>query len=139
MSNEVPTNVDRQSTPLIPAGTSPDPAGRPQTGAAGAVSTALPVSRKQLVVALFIAALSDAISFFATPIPPVAWAVDLVTAVLLFAVLGWRWLLLPGLILEAIPGVGVVPIWLLVVVAIALWGSARPNLKWLQKTDGAKP
>jgi hypothetical protein len=89
-------------------------------------------------VALVIAALSDGISFFATPVPPVVWAVDLVTAVLLFAVLGWRWLLLPGLVLEAIPGFGVVPIWLLVVVAIALWGTARPNLKWLQRTDGEK-
>jgi hypothetical protein len=50
--------------------------------------------------------------------------------------LGGRWLLLPGLALEAIPGVGVVPIWLLVVVAIALLGTARPNLKWFQRTAG---
>jgi hypothetical protein len=90
-------------------------------------------------VALIIAAVSDAISILATPLPPVVWAVDLVTAVLLFAVLGWRWLLLPGLVLEAIPGVGVVPIWLLVVVAIAFLGTARPKLKWFQRTAGEQP
>jgi hypothetical protein len=97
----------------------------------------LKVSKKQLILAIIIAAVSDAISFFATLIPPVGWAVDLVTAILLFAVLGWRWLLLPGLILEAIPGVGVLPIWLLVVVAIVLLGTARPKLK-PARTDGEK-
>jgi hypothetical protein len=63
------------------------------------------------------------------------WTADLATAALLFIVLGWRWLLLPGLIMEAIPGLGVVPIWLAVVAAIAVWGTARPNLKWL-RTNG---
>jgi hypothetical protein len=47
---------------------------------------------------------------------------------LLFVVLGWQWLLLPGLVLEAIPGVGVVPFWLLVVGAIAVLGTPRPKI-----------
>ena len=98
-------------------------------GQQGVISTALRLSNKQLVLAFVIAALSDALSFFTTPFPPVVWGVDLLTAILLFAVLGWRWFLLPGLIMEAIPGMGVAPIWLLVVGAISLWGTARPNLK----------
>ena len=57
------------------------------------------------------------------------WLVDIVTAILLFIVLGWHWLLLPGLVMEAIPGVGALPFWLLVVGAIAVWGTARPKLK----------
>jgi hypothetical protein len=89
-------------------------------------------------VAFAIAAVSDFVGAFFTLAPPIVWLVDVVTAVLLFAVLGWRWLLLPGLVMEAIPGVGIVPIWLLVVAAIAIWGTARPNLKWLQRTDGDK-
>jgi hypothetical protein len=60
--------------------------------------------------------------------PPIGWAVDVVTAALLFVVLGWQWLLLPGLVLEAIPGVGVVPFWLLVVGAIAVLGTPRPKI-----------
>jgi hypothetical protein len=49
-------------------------------------------------------------------------AADLVTALLLFLVLGRQWLLLPGLALEAIPGFGVLPFWLLVV-----WGDCCPG------------
>jgi len=36
-------------------------------------------------------------------------------------------LLLPGLIMEAIPGVYVFPFWVLVVGAVAVWGTARPK------------
>ena len=43
---------------------------------------------------------------------------------------GRLWLLLPGLVMEAIPGVGVLPFWLLVVGAIAVWATARPKLKY---------
>jgi len=50
-------------------------------------------------------------------------------SLLLFIVLGWSWLLLPGLVMEAIPGWGIIPSWLLVVGAIAVWGTPRPKLK----------
>jgi hypothetical protein len=44
-------------------------------------------------------------------------------------VLGWHWLLLPGLVMEAIPGLGILLLWLMVVGAIAVLGTARPKLK----------
>ena len=72
--------------------------------------------------------LSDVIGAFTSLAPPVGWAVDVVTAMVLFVVLGWQWLLLPGLVLEAIPGVGIVPFWLLVVGAIAVLGTPRPKI-----------
>jgi hypothetical protein len=90
-------------------------------------STALKFSKKRLALAFVIAGLSDAIGAFATPLPPLTWGVDLVTALLLFMVLGRQWLLLPGLALEAIPGLGVLPFWLLVVAAIAVLGTPRPK------------
>jgi hypothetical protein len=86
-------------------------------------------SKTQIVVALAIAGLSDILCAFVTVAPPVAWGVDVATAVLLFMVLGWNWLLLPGLVMEAIPGIGVFPFWVVVVVAIAIWGTARPKLR----------
>ena len=86
-------------------------------------------SKKRLALAFAIAAISDAIGAFATPLPPIVWVVDLVTALLLFLVLGRQWLLLPGLALEAIPGFGVLPFWLLVVGAIAVLGTPRPTLE----------
>jgi hypothetical protein len=92
------------------------------------VSTPLKFSVLRLALAFVIAGLSDVIGAFATLAPPIGWAVDVVTAALLFVVLGWQWLLLPGLVLEAVPGVGVLPFWLLVVGAIAVLGAPRPKI-----------
>jgi hypothetical protein len=89
----------------------------------------LRLSKRRLGLAFAIAAISDAIGAFVTPAPPFVWVTDLVTAILLYVVLDWQWLLLPGLVLEAIPGVGVMPFWLLAVRAIAIWGTPRPRLK----------
>jgi len=91
-------------------------------------ATRLKFSALRLVLAFAIAGVSDVIGAFASLAPPIGWAVDVVTAALLFVVLGWQWLLLPGLVLEAIPGVGVLPFWLLVVGAIAVLGTPRPNV-----------
>jgi hypothetical protein len=135
MDEKQPIDSERSSTPPASAGGAPSPAECPGSGSPP-FKIALGISRQRLAVALVIAAISDAISFFAAPFPPIVWSADVVTAVLLFIVLGWHWVLLPGLVLEAIPGVGMVPFWLLVVVAIALWGTARP--KWLKKNGGEK-
>ena len=82
-----------------------------------------------LAVAFASAGISDAIGAFTTPLPPIGWVVDLATALLLFMVLGRQWLLLPGLALEAIPGLGILPFWLLVVGAIAVLGTPRPSFE----------
>jgi hypothetical protein len=83
----------------------------------------------RLALAFALATLADGLSIFWALTPPVQWAADLVTAIALFIVLGWQWILLPGLIMEAIPGVYIFPFWLLVVAAVAMWGTVRPNLK----------
>jgi len=89
-------------------------------------STTLRFSRKTLALAFAIAAVSDLIGAVANVAPPIAWLIDLGTALLLFMVLGRQWLLLPGLALEAIPGLGVLPFWLLVVASIVSLGTPRP-------------
>jgi hypothetical protein len=91
-------------------------------------STLLKFSVWRLALAFVIAGASDVIGAFASLAPPIGWAVDAVTAALLFVVLGWQWLLLPGLVLEAIPGIGVLPFWVLVVGAIAVLGTPRPKM-----------
>ena len=105
-----------------------EPSKQPTRGETQSSKT-LKFSAKQLALALAIAGASDAIGAFATPLPPIAWVVDLGTALLLFMVLGRQWLLLPGLALEAIPGLGVLPFWLLVVGAIAVLGTPRPKFE----------
>ena len=84
---------------------------------------------RTLALAFAVAALADGLSFFLAFTPPLQWALDVVTAVLLFVLLGRQWLLLPGLIFEAIPGLGIAPFWVLVVSGVAIWGTPRPGIK----------
>jgi hypothetical protein len=81
--------------------------------------------KTRLVLAFLIAATSDVISFWTELVPPVQWGVDLVTALLLFMLLGRQWALLPGFVAEAIPGVAAFPVWTMVVVAVVLWGRIK--------------
>ena len=120
MSKQLPLDVRPPETPIA-SGAEPQPLPRPR------------FSRRRLALAFTLAVLADGLSVFLTLTPPVQWAADLVTAVLLFMVLGWQWILLPGLIMEAIPGLNVFPFWVLVVGAVAVWGSARPRLKSLRR------
>jgi len=112
---------------LPPVATPPPTVPSPASGAAPVGVTR--IAKWRLAVAFAIAGVSDAISAVTSFAPPIEWAVDLVTAGLLFVVLGWQWLLLPGLIMEAIPGVGVLPFWVLVVAGVAVWGTVRPPPK----------
>ena len=107
----------------------PSESGKRPTSAETPSSKTLKFSKKRLALAFAIAGISDVIGAFATLAPPIVWVVDLGTALLLFMVLGRQWLLLPGLALEAIPGLGVLPFWLLVVGAIAVLGTPRPKFE----------
>jgi hypothetical protein len=75
----------------------------------------LPRWRCALVVAL----LSDALGFGLALVPFAEWVLDGVTALVLFAVLGFRWPLLSALVIEAVPVLQVFPAWTLVVAALA--------------------
>jgi hypothetical protein len=107
----------------------PTAASKQPTSAGTPILKTIKFSNKRLALAFAIAGISDAIGALATLLPPVAWLVDLGTALLLFMVLGRQWLLLPGLALEAVPGLGVLPFWLLVVGAIAVLGTPRPSFE----------
>jgi len=85
-------------------------------------------SRTRLGVAFAVAAVSDILAFWTVISPPVQWAIDAGTAFILFLILGRRWALLPGLIAEAIPGMGIFPVWILVVASIAVYdGIKKPS------------
>jgi hypothetical protein len=86
-------------------------------------------SRAKMALAFGIAAVSDVFSIWMTFAPPFQWALDLATAFALFLILGRRWALLPGLIAEAIPGVGVFPVWVLVVLSILLYDGIKKPAK----------
>ena len=82
-------------------------------------------SRAKWRLALGVAAVSDALSIWITFAPPLQWTLDLATAVVLFVIFGKRWALLPGLVMEAIPGMGVFPWWVLVVLSIGLYDEVK--------------
>lgn len=82
-------------------------------------------SRKRQAFAFLVAAVSDFLSFWTVLAPPMEWMIDLLTAVLLFLILGRRWVILPGLIAEAIPGMGVFPVWVLVVLSIIVYDDIK--------------
>ena len=82
-------------------------------------------SRAQLALAFGVAAVSDAASFWLTFAPPFEWALDMATAFALFLILGRRWALLPGLVAEAIPGMGIFPVWILVVASILVYDGIK--------------
>lgn len=87
----------------------------------------VPVRRRtRLIAAVAVAAVSDILSAAFEFVPPLQWALDIVTAAALFFILGRQWVILPALIAEAIPGLGIFPVWLLVVGSIALWGTVKP-------------
>jgi|SRR5580658_9440625 hypothetical protein len=82
-------------------------------------------SRKRQAIAFAIAAVSDFLSFWTVLAPPMQWLIDVVTALLLFLILGRRWAILPGLVAEAIPGMGVFPAWVLVVISIIVYDDIK--------------
>ena len=69
--------------------------------------------------ALLTAVLSDALGFGVVLFPPGQWLLDAVTAIVVFAVLGFRWPLFVALAVEAVPGLQLFPAWTLVVLALA--------------------
>jgi hypothetical protein len=94
---------------------------------ADAIAPSRRYSRAKLAIAFAVAAVSDFFSIWTEFAPPLQWAVDLGTAFLLFLILGRRWALLPGLIAEAIPGMGVFPVWVLVVLSIAVYDGIKKS------------
>ena len=114
MTTRIPVEILPPETP-IPGGEERQPLPRPR------------FSGRRLALAFAVAGLADGLSFFLTFTPPVQWVADLATAILLFMVLGRQWILLPGLIMEAIPGLYVFPFWVLVVGAVSVWGTAQPK------------
>jgi hypothetical protein len=78
--------------------------------------------------AMVLAVISDAISFGLAFTGPFEVAADLITALALFAILGFRWPLFIPLVVEAIPGVAVFPTWVVAIGAMAAAdAAAKPS------------
>lgn len=78
-----------------------------------------------------VALVSDLLSVGFEFVPPLQIAIDVATALALWFLCGWRWPLLPALIVEAIPGLSLFPTWSVVV-------GTLPLLPDTQDRPGAK-
>ena len=102
-----------------------EPAVPQPPGALRTHASARQLGSRRRLLALAIAICSDVASMFAEIVPPLEWAVDGFTALALFAVLGFRWQLLPVIAVEAIPGLAAFPTWTLAVSALLAYGSEK--------------
>jgi len=83
-------------------------------------------SHARLAAAFAVAVASDLLSVWLELFPPAQIVLDLATAGILFLLLGRQPLLLPALVAEAIPGLAIVPSWVIAVGSITLWGKVGP-------------
>lgn len=74
----------------------PTEMGKRPTSTESVSSKRFKFSKNRLAAAFVIAGISDVIGDFATLAPPIVRAVGIGTALLLFVIQGWQWLLLPG-------------------------------------------
>jgi len=92
----------------------------------------------RIVLAIGIALASDVFSFLTSSLIvtfPAVFAVDALTATLLWLALGRPLLILPILAAEAIPGVGTLPLWTVAVVLISIFGripGRDPSKAWTE-------
>lgn len=107
-------NNDNPNLPTAPPSVRPVRIGNPMDP--GTAPRRFP--RWRLAAAFAVAGFSDFLSIVFSLIPPIQWTVDIGTAIMLWMILGWRWQILPGLIAEAIPGIELFPVWILVVAVV---------------------
>jgi len=88
---------------------------------APALAMRFPIWR--VIVAFALAIVVDAVNVVFALIPPVYITVDVVAAVTIWFVLGRPALLVGVLLVEAVPGIGVIPLWTVVVGLIVFTGS----------------
>lgn len=91
----------------------------------------------RFLLALVVALASDLIGMPLELAPPLSIGLDVVTALVLWAILGRGWLLLVALVLEAIPGLGLVPFWTMAVCGMEfITASAQVRMKQLLGRKG---
>lgn len=94
------------------------------------MSPKLPLSKTRLRVAWAVALTVDAIQVPADLGGPVGWllgaGLDLVTMVVMWALLGFHWAFLPSFVTEAVPWLNLAPLWTLAV-ALATRGRGEPT------------
>ena len=81
------------------------------------LDTSTALSRKRKAVALLVAGFTDLLQlvffpmFFAGAASPFDWVLDLLTALVLTGIVGFKWRTLLGIVVELVPGLDLFPTW----------------------------
>ena len=81
------------------------------------LDTSTALSRRRKAVALLVAGLTDLLQlvffpmFFAGAASPFDWVLDLLTALVLTGIVGFKWRTLLGIVVELVPGLDLFPTW----------------------------
>jgi hypothetical protein len=101
-----------------------------------------PLSKTRIRVAWAIALAVDAIQVPADLSGPVGWflgaGLDLITMIVLWAMLGFHWAFLPSFVTEAVPYLNLAPLWTLAV-ALATRGRGGEALPQPATPEAPKP
>lgn len=116
MNDKLPSKTMDNAIEILPA-ENQGPASVPGVAPAGAVAPKFSIWRFGLALATAMAA--DVLFALITPAEGLEVVGDVVVAIILCVSLGFSWVLLPTLLVEAIPGLDVFPCWTLAVLGIA--------------------
>ena len=93
------------------------PAGKQGLEGPGDAPRSVPVWR--FALAFVVAVAADAVLAAAVFTGPIAIVGDVVVALLLCGIVGFNWIFVPTLLVEAVPGLNLFPTWTLAVLALA--------------------
>jgi hypothetical protein len=87
-----------------------------------------PLTPRRIWIARALAVLVDLaqVALLPAELTPLNNAIDVVTAAVMVALVGWHWAFLPTFLVELVPFVDLVPSWTLAVVIATRGGSAAP-------------
>ena len=77
----------------------------------------------RFVLAFCVALAADTVGIYFGEIFAVVF--DVAVAIVLIAILGFNWIIIPALLVEAVPGLGLFPTWVLAVLAMAGWNTMK--------------
>ena len=86
-------------------------------------STLRGIATWRFVVAFCVAMAADTVGLYFGEIFVVVF--DVAVAIVLIAILGFNWIIIPALLVEAVPGLGLFPTWVLAVLAMAGWNTMK--------------
>lgn len=80
------------------------------------------ISKWRFILAFLVALTADTVG---APLGSFNIVFDVFVAIILIVILGFNWMIIPALLVECVPGLGVFPTWAMAIMAIAGWKTIK--------------